>query len=435
MDRLKTGKSVKLTIDGAEHEMPVIVGTEQEKAFDISRLRSSTGYITYDNGLANTGSVLSGITYLDGEAGILRYRGYDIEDLVQNCTFVEVAYLLIHGDLPKRGEMQQFSKMLNEQSLLHEDMRQMFSLFPLNAHPMTICTAMAAMLSMYHPMEKDYAGDESRLLLAAARILSKIRTIAAFAYKQSRGEPKIYPSWERSYCDNFLYMMFHTPVNNYETSDIMVKALNQLLVLHADHEQNCSTSAVRLVGSAQTDFYASMAAGIAALWGPLHGGANQAVLEMLESIVAEGGDYRKFIARAKDKNDPYRLMGFGHRVYKNYDPRARIVKQTCHNVLKAANLHDPLLDVAMGLEEAVLKDDYFVERKLYPNVDFYSGIIYRAMGIPVNMFTVMFAIGRMPGWIAHWKEARAQADWRIWRPRQIYTGSVRRDFVPMDQRG
>lgn len=428
-------EDAKLILKDGEYTLPVIKGTEGEHAVDISKLRSSSGYVTYDNGLGNTGSVLSSITYLNGEEGILRYRGYAIEDLVANCTFVEVAYLLIHGELPTPQEMAKFSDSLNELSLLHEDMRHIFTRYPLNAHPMTICTAMAAMLSSFHPLEDDYDADEDHLMLAAARIISKIRTIAAFAYKQFLGEPKIYPSWERSYCDNFLYMMFHTPVNNYETSDIMVKALNQLLILHADHEQNCSTSAVRLVGSAGTDFYASMAAGIAALWGPLHGGANQAVLEMLTNIQAEGGDYKKYIEKAKDKNDPFRLMGFGHRVYKNYDPRARIIKKTCDEVLNSLNTHDPLLDIARELEEIALSDDYFIERKLYPNVDFYSGIIYRAMGIPTNMFTVMFAIGRMPGWIAHWKEAREQSTKRIWRPRQIYTGENAREYLPMEKRG
>ena len=433
-DNLYTGETAKLLVDGKEYEFPIMMGTEGERAIDIRSLRSETGYITFDHGLANTGSTASAITFLDGEKGILRYRGYAIEDLAENCTFVEVAHLLLHGKLPNRVELQHFSDLLNSLSLLHEDMRQFFSHYPITAHPMAILSSMATMLSSFHPMEKDYDADESHIELAAARILSKIRTIAAFSYKQVVGDPIVYPSWKRSYCENFLNMMFSTPVNNYTPSAIAVKALNQLLVLHADHEQNCSTSAVRLVGSAMTDFYASMGAGVAALWGPLHGGANQMVIEMLEMIRKDGCDYKKYINKAKDKNDPFRLMGFGHRVYKNYDPRARIIKKTADDFLDSLNISDPLLDIARNLEEIALKDDYFIQRNLYPNVDFYSGIIYRAMGIPLNMFTVMFAIGRMPGWISHWWESRRNSSFKIWRPRQLFIGETKRDFVPMDQR-
>ncbi len=417
--------------DGKRVALPVVRGTEGQVGFDIGKLRTTVGAVTYDNGFANTGSCLSDITYVDGESGTLRYRGYNIEDLVENCMFVEVAYLLVHGKLPTESELREFSTYLNEHSMIHEDMHHFFTGFPAHSHPMAILSAMVTSLSSFYPhiMEGDRNFDET-----AAKLISKVRTIAAFSYKKSRGEPVVYPRHDLSYCANFLNMMFSSPVKRYEVGPEVVRALNQLLILHADHEQNCSTSAVRLVASSGVNLYAAISAGISALWGPYHGGANQAVVEMLQTILDDGRDIRKYIAKARDKDDPFRLMGFGHPVYRTYDPRVKVVKRLCHELLPKFNVTDSLLELAMELEEIALKDPYFVERRLYPNVDFYTGIIYRALGIPLNMMTVMFAIGRLPGWIAHWQETTVCKKWKIWRPRQIYTGPPMRSFVPIGER-
>jgi citrate synthase len=425
-------EKVTLQIDGKNHELPVVIGAEGEKAIDIRKLRNDTGYITIDSGYMNTGSCGSEITFLDGEKGILNYRGYSIEELASNCTFVEVAYLLVHGNLPTMEEKNTFSQMLREEALLHEDMIRFFDGFPANAPPMSILSSMVNSLCSFYPEMNQNALDE--IDNHAAKILSKVRTIAAFSYKKSIGHPLVYPTHDFSYCANFLNMMFNSPVLPYEMHTDVVTALNQLLILHGDHEQNCSTSTVRLVGSAHVNLYASISAGISALWGPLHGGANQAVMEMLEQIKKEGGNYKKFIEKAKDPKDPFRLVGFGHRVYKSHDPRSRILKKSCDKVLTSLNISDELLDIAKEIEEIALKDDFFIQRNLYPNVDFYSGIIYRAMGIPTNMFTVMFALGRLPGWIAHWKEMWDDSNYKIGRPRQIYVGPKTRKFVPIEDR-
>jgi citrate synthase len=425
-------KSAKLVLpDGKEATLPVIVGSEDEHAVDITKLRADTGYITLDSGYMNTGSTTSAITYLDGEQGILRYRGYPIEDLAEHSDFVETSYLLINGKLPTKQERATFSTALTRHSLIHEDLHHFFSGFPATGHPMAVLSAMVTSLSAYYP---DSLDRHSPVDLHITRVLSKVRTIAAFSYKKSIGQPLIYPKNSLKYCANFLHMMFAVPSEEYEVSPVLEKALNQLLILHADHEQNCSTSTVRMVGSSGANLYASIAAGILALWGPLHGGANQAVIEMLEEVKAEGGDGKKFIEDVKTKKDNKRLMGFGHRVYKNFDPRAKILKRMCDEVLAHLGVKDPLLDIAKTMEEIALKDDYFVSKKLYPNVDFYSGIIYRALGIPTNMFTVMFALGRLPGWIAHWKEMVDDPQSKIGRPRQIYTGERARRYVPIDQR-
>jgi citrate synthase len=425
-------KTAKLTFpDGKETNLPVIVGTEDEHAIDIRSLRNESGYITLDSGYMNTGSTTSAITYLDGEQGILRYRGYSIEDLAEKSNFVEVSYLLINGKLPTAAEREAFSTMLTRHSLIHEDMHHFFAGFPATAHPMAVLSAMVTSLSAYYPDSLDRNAPTE---LHITRLLSKVRTIAGFSYKKSIGQPLMYPKNSLKYCANFLHMMFAVPSEDYVVSPVLEKALNQLLILHADHEQNCSTSTVRMVGSSGANVYAAIASGILALWGPLHGGANQAVIEMLEEIKAAGGDYKKFVDDVKNKRDNRRLMGFGHRVYKNYDPRAKILAKMCDEVLAHLGVKDPLLDVAKGLEEIALKDDYFISKKLYPNVDFYSGIIYRAMGIPTNMFTVMFALGRLPGWIAHWKEMVEDKDTKIGRPRQIYNGEKLRKYVPIEQR-
>jgi citrate synthase len=417
---------------GKEVTLPVVVGSEDEHAVDIRSLRNDSGYITLDSGYMNTGSTTSAITYLDGEQGILRYRGYPIEELAEHSDFVETSYLLINGKLPTKQERQTFSTMLTRHSLIHEDMHNFFAGYPPTSHPMAVLSAMVTSLSAYYP---DCLDRNSPVDLHITRLLSKVRTIASFSYKKSIGQPLMYPKNSLRYCANFLHMMFAVPSEEYEVSPILEKALNQLLILHADHEQNCSTSTVRMVGSSGANLYAAIAGGILALWGPLHGGANQAVIEMLEDIRHEGGDYKKFIDDVKNKKgDNKRLMGFGHRVYKNYDPRAKILKKMCDEVLAHLGVKDPLLDLAKGMEEIALKDDYFVSKKLYPNVDFYSGIIYRAMGIPTNMFTVMFALGRLPGWIAHWKEMVDDPQTKIGRPRQIYTGEKVRKYVPIDQR-
>jgi citrate synthase len=426
-----TTETAKLTIRGQTYELPVIEGTEGEVAIDIRQLRKNSGCITYDNGFANTGSCLSDITFVDGEQGILRHRGYDIEDLADNCSFVEVAYLLIHGKLPTADELKQFSAYLNEHSLIHEDMQHFFTGFPAGAHPMAILSSMVSSLFSFYPhiMQGDPNFD-----VTAARLISKVRTIAAFSYKKSLGDPRVYPLHDLPYCANFLNMMFNSPVCEYIIQPEIVDTLNKLLILHIDHEQNCSTSAVRIVASSGSNLYAAISAGISALWGPMHGGANQSVIEMLTAIQNDGGNFQKYMELAKKKDNQFRLMGFGHAVYKNYDPRARITKKIADSLLPRLKTNDPLLTLAKRLEEAVLQDEYFIERKLYPNVDFYSGIIYRAMGIPTNMMTVMFAIGRLPGWIAHWRETSENKNWKIWRPRQIYTGPRKREFVPIAQR-
>jgi citrate synthase len=419
--------------DGKSIELPVVTGSENEKAIDIGKLRAETGYIALDPAYVNTGSCISTITFIDGEQGILRYRGIPIEQLAEKSTFVEVSYLLIYGELPNKQALSKFSNILTEHALIHEDMKNFFQNFSSDAHPMATLSAMVTSLSAYYSEASGAASPES-LDLNAARLMSKIRTIAAFSYKKSIGQPFIYPMDHYSYCANFLRMMFAVPAKNYEVDKDIEDIINLLLILHADHEQNCSTSSVRMVGSSQTNIYASIAAGILALWGPLHGGANQHVIEMLQQIHADGGNVDKFIDQVKDENSDVRLMGFGHRVYKNYDPRAQVIKAACDKVLNKLGIQDPLLDIAKKLEERALADDYFVERKLYPNVDFYSGIIYRAIGIPTNMFTVMFALGRLPGWIAQWKEMVADPNIRISRPRQIYQGPTVKDFIPIEER-
>jgi citrate synthase len=424
-------KKATLLLDGKRIEIPLIQGSEGQTGLDISSLKAECGCLTFDNGFANTSSTLSSITFVDGENGILRYRGYDIDDLVDNCTFVEVSYLLVQGKLPTASELKKFSGYLNQHSMIHEDMHHFFTGFPPNSHPMAILSAMVTSLSSFYPY---LSYDDPTFDITEARLLSKVRTIAAFSYKKSRGEPVVYPRHDLSYCANFLNMMFASPVSEYEINPDVVKALNQLLILHADHEQNCSTSAVKLVASTGVNLYAAISAGISALWGPFHGGANQAVIEMLETIRRDKKNIKKFIEKAKNKKDRFKLMGFGHAVYKNYDPRAKLVKKICHDLLPKLNVSDPLLDIALDLEEAALKDEYFIERRLYPNVDFYSGIIYRAIGIPTNMLTVMFTIGRLPGWISHWKETMENDKGKIWRPRQIYMGPRRREFVPIDRR-
>jgi citrate synthase len=425
-----------LTVEGKEQsiDLPIITGTENEKAIDISSLRSKTGYVCLDPAFVNTASTTSAITFLDGEQGILRYRGIPIEQLGEKSSFVETSYLLIYGKLPNQDELNRFSTLLTRHSMIHEDMKRFFDGYPSTAHPMAILSAMVCSLSSYYPDAID-VNNKEQIDITAARLLAKLRTIAAFSYKKSIGQPFVYPQNSLSYCANFLNMMFSVPAEPYDVDEDIVKVLNLLLILHADHEQNCSTSTVRLVGSSRANLFASIAAGICALWGPLHGGANQEVVEMLQTIQADGGDVQKFVNLAKDKTSNFRLMGFGHRVYKNYDPRARLIKAAADKVLGKRGIKDPLLDIAQRLEEAALKDPYFVDRKLYPNVDFYSGLIYRALGFPTNMFTVMFALGRLPGWIAHWKEMNDSPATKIGRPRQIYTGETVHDYVPLEKRG
>jgi citrate synthase len=415
-------------------ELPVVIGTENERAIDIAQLRAQTGTVTLDPAFMNTASTKSAITFIDGDKGILRYRGVPIEQLAEKSTFVETAYLLIYGNLPTEEQLATWSETLTRHSLLHEDMKHFFEGFPPTAHPMAILSAMVTALSSYYPDSLDVDNIQQRDLMIA-RLISKVRTIAAFAYKKSIGQPFVYPKNSLSYCANFLNMMFSVPAEEYEIDPELVRVINLLLILHADHEQNCSTSTVRVVGSSKANLFASITAGICALWGSLHGGANQEVLEMLELIYADGGDVSKYVRLAKERSSHFRLMGFGHRVYKNFDPRAKIIKAAADKVLTKLGRKDPLLDIAKALEEAALKDNYFVERKLYPNVDFYSGIIYRAMGFPTNMFTVLFALGRLPGWVAHWKEMMEDPATRIARPRQIYTGLPARDYVPIERRG
>jgi len=427
-------ENAKLSFDGNEYTLPVIEGTENEKAVDISKLRGESGLITIDPGFKNTGSTKSAITFLDGEEGILRYRGYRIEDLAEKSTFLEVSYLLIYGELPSQAEYEKFSSDVTKHTLVHEDIKKILDGFPSNAHPMGVLSSMICSLTAFYPDSLDPNRSAEEVNLSIIRLLAKMPTFAAWAYKNEMGHPANYPDNSLDYCSNFLKMMFALPAENYEVDPVVAKALDQLLILHADHEQNCSTSTVRIVGSSQASLFASISAGINALWGPLHGGANQSVIEMLENIKADGGDSKKYLAKAKDKNDPFRLMGFGHRVYKNFDPRAKIIKKAADDVLEKLGLeNDPILTIAKELEEAALNDSYFVDRKLYPNVDFYSGIIYRALGIPTDMFTVMFALGRLPGWIAQWKEMRENNE-PIGRPRQIYTGANERDYVSMNKR-
>jgi len=421
--------TAKLTLDGQDYELPVVVGTENEVGVDISKLRASSKAITVDPGYGNTGSCASSVCFIDGEKGILRYRGYPIEQLAEHAKFPEVSWLLIHGELPTQTQLAKFREELTYHSMIHEDMKKLFEGYPPSAHPMAILSAMVASMSTYYPET-----DQNDMHANIVRLMAKAKTIAAYAYKKCIGQPFVYPQNSLKYAGNFLHMMFSVPCEPYEVDPVLEDALNVLLILHAEHEQNCSTSTVRMVGSSQANLYASISAGICALWGPLHGGANQAVIEMLEQIHADGGGIEKYVNKAKDRNDPFRLFGFGHRVYKNFDPRATILRKSAEGVLNRLGIQDPLLDIAQKLEQIALKDEYFIERNLYPNVDFYSGIIYRAMGIPTNLFTVMFALGRLPGWIAHWKELREDPKARINRPRQIYTGSTQRDFVPIDQR-
>jgi len=423
----------ELKFKDKSYSLPIVEGTENEQGIDIGKLRGESGLITLDPGFKNTGSTKSAITFLDGEKGILRYRGYAIEDLAENSTFVEVAYLLIHGELPSPQELEAFENAIKTHTLVHEDIKTILDGFPSNAHPMGVLSSLVTSLTAFYPESLDPNRSADKVNLSIIRILAKMPTFAAWAYKNEVGHPVNYPDNNLDYCSNFLKMMFALPAADYEVDPVISNALDKLLILHADHEQNCSTSTVRIVGSSQASLYASISAGINALWGPLHGGANSAVINMLEGIRKDGGDTKKWMAKAKDKDDPFRLMGFGHRVYKNFDPRARIIKKAADDVLDKLGVNDPVLDIAKGLEEVALNDEYFIERKLYPNVDFYSGIIYRALGIPVDMFTVMFALGRLPGWIAQWKEMRENHE-PIGRPRQIYTGENERKYVPASKR-
>ena len=426
-------ETVKLSIEDKIYELPVIEGSENEKAIDISKLRSQTGYITIDTGFKNTGSTTSSITFLDGEKGILNYRGYSIEQLAEKSDFLEVSYLLIYGDLPTKIEYEEFKTNITNHTLIHEDMRIFLDAYPTKAHPMGILSAAVCTLSTFYPESQKQNRSSEAIDLTIQRLLAKLPTLAAWAYKNSIGHPVNYPKNKYNYCENFLQMMFAMPAFEYEPDPVIVNALNKLLILHADHEQNCSASTVRIVGSSQANLYASISSGVSALWGPLHGGANQAVIGMLEKIMNDGGGLSKWIDKAKDKTDSFRLMGFGHRVYKNFDPRAKIIKKAADDVLAKLGIVDPVLDIAKELEEVALNDEYFQSRGLYPNVDFYSGIIYRALGIPTEMFTVMFAMGRLPGWIAQWKEMMEENQ-PIGRPRQIYTGEKERNYTSIENR-
>ncbi len=423
--------TARLEVNEKSIDLPLVMGSESEIGIDISKLRSQTKAITLDPGFVNTGSCESGITYLDGENGILRYRGYPIEQLAEKSNFLEVSYLLIYGELPTNQQLNDFEYNVKQHTLLHEDVRHIYQAFPKDAHPMAILSSIVCALSTFYP---DFSATDSEAVdLAIWRLMGKLPTIAAWSYKKNIGQPFVYPINEFTYTKNFLNMLFGVPTTNYEVPEEFVKALNVLFILHADHEQNCSTSTVRLVGSSEANLFASISTGIAALWGPLHGGANQAVLEMLKQIHNDGGDVQKFVKLAKDKGSGFRLMGFGHRVYKNFDPRATILKGYCDKILDLLGTPDPLLDIAKQLEEAALTDEYFIERNLYPNVDFYSGIIYKALGFPTDMFTVLFSLGRLPGWIAHWLEMRNGIS-KIGRPRQIYTGQTERNYVSLSQR-
>lgn len=425
--------SAQLKIGDNTYNLPIIEGTEGEKAIDISKLRDLTGYVTLDVGYKNTGATTSAITFLDGELGILKYRGYPIEQLAEKSSFIEVAYLLINGDLPTEQQLNDFQYEISRHTLVHEDMKKFFDGFPSKAHPMGQLSSLVCALSAFYPESLKPQQTEGELHLSIIKMLAKMPTIVSWIFKKSLGHPYIYPQNKYDYVTNFLHMTFGQRTEQIEVDPVVISAMNTLLILHADHEQNCSTSTVRIVGSSESNIYASVSAGISALWGPLHGGANQAVIEMLEKIKEDGGDTDKWIAKAKDKNDPFRLMGFGHRVYKNFDPRAKIIKKACDEILEKLGIDDEVLEIAKKLEEVALKDPYFVERKLYPNVDFYSGIIYRALGFPTDMFTVLFALGRLPGWIAQWKEMKEHKE-PIGRPRQIYDGAVNRDYVDMKRR-
>ncbi|MCF8329204.1 MAG: citrate synthase [Crocinitomicaceae bacterium] len=423
----------KIELDGKIYELPVFTGTENEKAIDISKLRDLTGYVTLDSGYKNTGATKSSITFLDGEEGILHYRGYSIEQLASKASFMEVSYLLIYGELPTKDELADFEMSIKKHTLVSEDMKQFFEAYPAKAHPMGVLSSMISSLSTFYPESLDPNRSKEAKNLTIHRLIAKLPTLAAWSFKNSLSHPFMYPRNEYDYCQNFLYMMFAMPTEDYKVHPVVVEALNTLLILHADHEQNCSTSTVRIVGSSQANLYSTVSAGISALWGPLHGGANQEVIEMLEQINNDGGNVDKWVAKAKDKEDPFRLMGFGHRVYKNFDPRANIIKKACDDVLEKLNINDPLLAIAKKLEKVALEDEYFKARNLYPNVDFYSGIIYKALGIPTEMFTVMFALGRLPGWIAQWKEMTENKE-PIGRPRQIYIGNTSRDYVDISKR-
>jgi citrate synthase len=426
-------KKAELHYNGKIYEIPVVTGTENESAIDISKLRSESGLITLDRGFKNTGSCESSITFLNGEEGALRYRGYSIEELAEKSTFLEVAYLLIYSELPTQDELDLFVKDISEHSLVHEDVRSILDGFPSKAHPMGVLSSLVSSLTAFYPKSLDPNRSVEQVKGTVIRAIAKLPTLAAWSYKNRVRQPIVYPKNNLSYSANFMQMMFALPTTDYVISPVITKAIDKLLILHADHEQNCSTSTVRIVGSSHASLYASVSAGIAALWGPLHGGANQAVIEMLEAIRMDGGDVDKYVSKAKDKNDSFRLMGFGHRVYKSFDPRATIIKKAADDVLKELNINDPVLNIAKKLEQVALEDDYFRSRNLYPNVDFYSGIIYRALGIPTDMFTVMFALGRLPGWIAQWKEMRENRE-PIGRPRQVYTGAKSRKYIPIKDR-
>jgi len=426
-------KKAELHYDGKVYELPIIEGTENETAIDISKLRQDAGIITLDKGFKNTGSTESAITFLDGEKGILRYRGYSIEDLAENASFLEVAFLLIYGELPNSEELDNFQEEVSKHTLVHEDVRAILDGFPSKSHPMGVLSSLVSSLTAFYPKSLDPNRSAEEVNGTIIRSIAKLPTLAAWSFKNRMRQPVIYPDNSLGYCENFIRMMFSLPTVNYEVNPVITSALNKLLILHADHEQNCSAATVRIVGSSHASLYASISAGIAALWGPLHGGANQAVIEMLEQIKEDGGDVNKYIEKAKDKSDPFRLMGFGHRVYKNFDPRAKIIKKAADDVLAQLGVEDPILEIALKLEKVALKDQYFKDRGLYPNVDFYSGIIYRALGIPSDMFTVMFALGRLPGWIAQWKEMRENHE-PIGRPRQIYIGENERKYVSINKR-
>ncbi len=428
-----TEKAKIILPDGQTMDLPVLTGSENEKGIDISGLRKQTGYITLDPGFVNTGSCESSITFLDGEKGVLRYRGYPIEELAEKSSFIEVAYLLINGELPKKDQLENFTNRINLHSMIHEDMRHFFEGFSQNSHPMVILSAMISSLSAYYAEASGKASIEN-LEINSARLIAKISTIAAFSYKKSVGQPFVYPRDELPYCAKFLNMMFSVPAESYELDPVIEQSLELLLILHADHEQNCSTSTVRVVGSSMANVYASVSSGILALWGPLHGGANQQVVEMLQQIHEDKAGISKYIEKAKNQDSSFRLMGFGHRVYKNFDPRAKILKVACDKLLNKLGINDPLLEIALELEETALTDDYFIERKLYPTLDFYTGIMYRAIGIPLNMFTVMFALGRVPGWIAQWKEMHEDPKQKIARPRQLFTGNTRRSYTTITER-
>jgi citrate synthase len=423
----------ELNLDGNSYQLPIIEGTEHEKGLDISKLRATTGYITLDTGFKNTGSTKSSITFLDGEKGILRYRGYPIEQVAEKSSFLEVAYLLIYGQLPSQAELDQFMGLIKEEWLVHEDIKTILTGFPADAHPMGVLSSLVTAQTAFFPESLDPYRSAEKVNRTIIRLIAKMPTMVAWAYTRSKGRVSNYPNNDLGYVENFLKMMFSTRAQEYEVDPIIMDAMDKIFILHADHEQNCSTSTVRIVGSSHASLYASIAAGVNALWGPLHGGANQKVIEMLKHIEENGGDVQKFIAKAKDPDDTFRLMGFGHRVYKNFDPRATILKKSADKVFEKLHIDDPMLEIAKHLEDVALKDEYFVKRKLYPNVDFYSGIIMKAIGIPIEMFPVMFSIGRLPGWIAQWKEMREHQE-PIGRPRQIYVGATERDYVPLDKR-